>query len=133
VIFDSRHVATSIDRPARAVYAFVADPTNLPSWAHGLANTDVELVDGTWTVESPMGTVTVRFTPPNDLGVADHEVTLPSGEVVTNPLRVVPNADGCDVVFTVHRRDGMSDAELAADVAAVTEDLATLRTLLEDG
>jgi hypothetical protein len=132
VIFDSRHIATSIDRPARAVYAFIADPTNLPSWAHGLANADVELVDGTWTVESPMGTVTVRFTPPNDLGVADHDVTLPSGEVVTNPLRVVPNADGCDVVFTVHRRDGMSDAELDADVAAVTEDLATLRSLLED-
>ena len=33
-------------------------------------------------------------------GVLDHEVTLPSGVTVLNPLRVVPDGDGCEVVFT---------------------------------
>ena len=64
-------------------------------------------------------------------GLADHDVTLPSGEVVTNPLRVVPNGSGCDVIFTVHRRVGMSPAEFAADIEAVSADLATLRARLE--
>ncbi len=69
--------------------------------------------------------------PRNDLGVLDHDVTLPSGETVTNPMRVIANEDGCDVMFTVRRRPGMDDAELASDVGAVTKDLATLRSLLE--
>ena len=58
-------------------------------------------------------------------------MTLPSGETVTNPMRVIPNEQGCDVVFTIHRRPGMDDAEFAADAEAVTKDLATLRSLLE--
>ena len=61
------------------VYGYIADPTNLPGWAHGLAEADVELVDGTWTIASPMGTVTVAFAPANELGVVDHDVTLPTG------------------------------------------------------
>jgi hypothetical protein len=128
---DSVHVATSIERPAAEVYAFVADPANLPAWAHGLAEAEIERIDDTWTIQSPMGTVTVSFAPANAFGVVDHDVTLPSGEVVANPLRVIPNAAGCDVLFTVRRRPAMSAAEFEADVAAVTADLATLRTRME--
>ena len=131
MILESTHVATSIERPAQDVYAFVSDPPNLPSWAAGLAQQHVEQVDGEWIVESPMGRVTVAFAPPNEFGVADHDVTLPSGEVVTNPLRVLANGDGCDVIFTVRRRPGVSAGEFAADVEAVTTDLATLRRLME--
>ncbi|MGH3505202.1 MAG: hypothetical protein ACRDQA_30565, partial [Nocardioidaceae bacterium] len=41
------------------------------------------------------------FAEPNDFGALDHVVTLPSGESVYNPLRVIPEGDGCEVVFTV--------------------------------
>ena len=78
-----------------------------------------------------MGRVVVAFAPPNDFGVVDHDVTLPDGETVRNPMRVIPNGDGCDVVFTVRRRPGMSDTDFAADVGAVAADLAALRTLME--
>ena len=131
MLFDSSHVATTIDRSAEDVYSFVSDPRNLPAWAAGLAEQEVERVDDEWVVVSPMGRVKVAFARANAFGVADHDVTLPSGEVVTNPLRVVPNGSGCDVIFTVHRRMGMSPAEFAADIAAVTADLATLRALME--
>ena len=131
MIAESTHVSVAIDRPAAAVYEFVADPRNLPAWAAGLAHREVEHVDGVWVVDSPMGRVTVAFAPANPFGVADHDVTLPTGEVVSNPLRVIPNGDGCDVVFTVRRRDGMSPDEFAADVDAVTADLATLRDLMQ--
>ena len=131
MILESTHVATAIDRPAQEVYAFVSDPLNLPAWAAGLAQQHVAQVDGEWIVESPMGRVKVAFAPPNEFGVADHDVTLPSGEVVTNPLRVLANGDGCDVIFTVRRRPEVSAGDFAADVEAVTTDLATLRQLME--
>jgi Polyketide cyclase / dehydrase and lipid transport len=131
MLLETSHVATSIERSAEEVYSFVSDPRNLPAWAAGLAEQAVERVDGRWVVESPMGRVTVAFAPANPFGVADHDVTLPSGEVVVNPLRVIPNADGCDVVFTVHRRVGTTAAAFDADISAVTADLATLRVLME--
>ena len=131
MVFESAHISTSIDRSAEDVYAFASDPRNLSRWAAGLARADGELVDGVWVVESPMGRVTVDFTPSNPFGVLDHAVTLPSGETVSNPMRVMPNADGCDVVFTVHRRAGVSATEFAADQHAVAADLATLRDLMQ--
>jgi hypothetical protein len=50
---------------------------------------------------------------------------------VTNPLRVIANGDGCDVVFSVRRQPGMSDADFAADADAIRRDLAVLRSVLE--
>ena len=128
---ESVHVTTTINRPATEVYEYAADPTNLSNWAAGLAHQPVEHIDGQWVADSPLGRVVVAFVAPNDLGVVDHDVTLPSGETVTNPMRVIANENGCDVMFTVRRRPGMDDAELASDVEAVTKDLATLRSLLD--
>ena len=79
----------------------------------------------------PWAACTVRFAPPNPYGILDHDVTLPSGETVNNPVRVIPNGDGCDVIFTVHRRDGVTAEAFAADTDAVAADLATLRDLLQ--
>lgn len=127
----SRHLAVSIDRPASEVYAFASDPANLPLWAAGLAGATVEREDDHWVTESPMGRVELRFAPRNDLGVLDHDVRLPSGEVVSNPLRVIPDGDVCEVVFTLRRRPGMTEEELATDAAAVERDLATLKSVVE--
>jgi hypothetical protein len=131
MVHESVHVSTTIDRPAADVYDYAANPLNLSTWAAGLAHQDVQLVDGQWVVDSPMGRVVVAFAPANDFGILDHEVTLPVGETVQNPMRVIPNSDGCDVVFTVRRRPGMSETDFAGDVNAVTADLAALRTLME--
>ena len=133
MVNESVHVSTMIDRAAGDVYAYAADPANLSSWAAGLARQPGQLVDGAWVVNSPMGRVVVTFASPNELGVLDHHVTLPSGETVYNPMRVIPNGDGCEVLFTVRRRAGMTADDLAGDVAAVTADLATLRRLMEAG
>jgi|SRR5829696_4062651 len=131
MVYESVHVSTAIDRPADDVYDYVTAPLNLPSWAAGLADQPVQHVDGRWVVDSPLGRVVVAFVGRNELGVADHDVTLPSGETVRNPMRVVPNGDGCDVVFSVRRRPGMTDAELTADIDAVSRDLAALRAVME--
>jgi hypothetical protein len=130
----SRHISTHIDRPAAAVYAYASNPSNWPDWAHGLGSS-MDEVDGQWIAESAAlgGRVVVAFAQKNEFGVLDHDVTLPSGEVIHNPVRVIGDGDGCEVVFTLRRRPGMSDEDFARDAAAVSADLATLRRLTERG
>ena len=126
----TRHLSVVIDRPAAEVYDYARDYRNLPAWAAGLAS-GVRLVAGRWLADSPLGEVEIRFVPVNDLGVLDHDVVLPSGETVTNPLRVLADGAGSEVVFSLRRRPGMSDEDLEADAAAVRADLERLRSLLE--
>jgi hypothetical protein len=128
--FPARQVGVSIARPAGDVYAFAADPANLPRWARGLAGA-IRRAGDAWVADSPMGVVKVRFAAANALGVLDHDVTLPSGEVVHNPMRVVPNGRGCELTFTLFRRPGASVQEFRADAATVEGDLRTLKGLLE--
>ena len=129
--FRSEHVSVRIDRPLAEVYGFAADPLNLPKWAAGLAGSRVEHDGEQWYTESPMGRVSFTFAPPNDFGVLDHLVTLPSGETVYNPLRIIGDGAGCEVVFTLRRRPRVGDDEFEADVRAVTADLVALKALLE--
>jgi uncharacterized protein YndB with AHSA1/START domain len=127
----SRHITTWIARPAGEVYAFAVEPQNLPQWAGGLAGAEVTWDGSSWSTQSPMGAVTFVFAPRNELGVLDHEVRLPSGDVVHNPLRVLPYGDACEVVFTLRQLPGMSEEEYERDAAMVTADLARLKSLLE--
>ena len=126
----SRHLSTHIDRPAQDVYAYASNPANVPEWAAGLGGS-IEQVDGDWVAESPMGRVVVTFAESNEYGVLDHDVTLPSGETVYNPMRVIPDGDGSEVVFTIRRRPDMTDDDFDRDASAVQADLLTLRNLLE--
>jgi hypothetical protein len=127
---ESRHVSVHIDRPVSAVYAFASDPANLPRWAPGLGSSVVE-VDGAWFVETAEGRVRLTFAPDNEYGVLDHEVLTPSGETVYVPLRAIADGDGCEVVFTLRRSLGMTDAEFERDAALVSGDLALLKKVLE--
>lgn len=131
MVHESVHVSIAIERPADEVYAFVSDPANLSVWAAGLAASPLTQIDGEWVADSPLGRVVVSFVGRNDLGVADHDVTLPSGDTVTNPMRIFANGDGCDVVFSVRRLVGMSEAEFEVDVDTVGRDLAMLRSVME--
>ena len=128
---ESVHVGMSIARSADEVYAYITDPSNLSTWAAGVAQSPLRQEDDQWVADSPFARVVVSFVGPNELGVADHDVTMPSGETVTNPMRVVTNGDGCDVVFSVRRRPEMTDADFAADIDAVSGDLAALRYVME--
>ncbi|MBF4634798.1 SRPBCC family protein [Agreia pratensis] len=127
----SRHVSRVISASPQSVYEFAANPDNLPSWASGLAQSDVTREGDTLWVESPMGRVSVRFVEPNEFGILDHDVTLPSGVSVTNPVRVMSHPDGAEIVFTV-RQLGMTDDDFDRDARTVGHDLDRLRRLVED-
>jgi hypothetical protein len=78
-----------------------------------------------------MGRVGFAFAERNAFGVLDHEVTLPSGDVIYNPTRVIPDGDGCEAVFTLRRLPRMSDEEFERDAQAVAGDLARLQHIVE--
>jgi Polyketide cyclase / dehydrase and lipid transport len=126
----SRHISEWIDRPAADVYEYASDPSNIPRWAPGLG-TSVANVDGKWFVETPSGRVGVAFVERNDYGVLDHEVMLPSGEVIYNPMRVVRSGEGSEVTFTLRRLPNMSDEDFERDAGLVQADLTRLKDLLE--
>ena len=129
----ARIIHRTIRRDWRAVYDFAAKPENMPQWASGLASGLTR--DGAdWIADGgPIGNVRVRFAAPNDFGVIDHTVTLPDGPVVENALRVVPNGDGAEVMFTLLRQPGMSAEQFAGDAGWVAKDLATLKSIMESG
>lgn len=130
----ARTLRIGIAAPADAVYACIADPRRLPEWAAGLGTAPSPLPDGAWRLETPAGPMRVTFAPPNPFGVADHRVAPLDGDgpVVDVPLRVVPNGpDGSEVLFTLFRQPGMSEAQFSADAALVEADLGRLRRLLE--
>ena len=117
----SRHISIWVEAAPEVVYAFASDQRELNRWAAGLADPALSDAD-------------VQFTPVNTLGVLDHQVTLPSGESMYNPMRVIPSGSDeqrCEVVFTLRRRPGVTDEEFEADAAAVEADLRTLRDLIE--
>jgi hypothetical protein len=129
---ESRHVSAHIDRPFPEVYEYAANPAHLPEWAPGLLTSIEQRADGRWVAESPMGRVILDYAPRNDFGVLDHDVTVASGETFHNPMRLLPDGDGCELVFTVRRHAGMSDEDFERDANAVLADLVALKKIVED-
>lgn len=127
----SRHISIAIDCAPGIAYARIRDARQLPTWARGLAGAITEQPDGSWLADAPMGQVIVRFADDNAFGIVDHDVTLPSGQTVHNAMRVLPNGDGCEVVFSLFQLPGVDAAAFAADADAVARDLAALKALLE--
>lgn len=129
--FEARHISQSIAAGPGVVAEFAGDPLNLPQWAAGLS-AGIRGESGSWITDSPMGTVEVRFTGDIDLGILDHDVIFPDGTRVHNPLRVLGNDEGSEVVFTLYRMPGVTVAEFEKDAALIHDDLLRLKELLED-
>jgi hypothetical protein len=88
-------------------------------------------VNDDWIAEAPMGRVKVAFAEKNELGVLDHDVTLESGARFYNPMRVFPNNDGSELVFTLYRQPNIADQKFAEDTELIEKDLKRLKALLE--
>jgi hypothetical protein len=127
----ARIVHAAIERPWRDVYAFASKPENMQQWAAGLAS-GLTSEGEDWIGDGgPIGKIRVRFAPPNDFGVIDHAVTLENGARFENALRIVPNGDGAEVMFTLLRAPDTDDEAFERDAAAIAKDLQTLKALVE--
>lgn len=126
-----QHLSIYIACAPSQVYEFASNPENLPRWAAGLATAELTREGQAWIAEAPFGRAKIQFAERNSFGVMDHDVELDSGLVVHNPMRVVPNGEGSEFIFTLLRQAGMSSAVFAEDKRAVERDLAMLKQLLE--
>jgi len=128
---ESRTLTVRIERAPTEVAAFVAEPANLPRWASGLGDT-LERIGGRWIVRTPQGPMTLRFAAQNALGVLDHDLTpVDGGDPIHVSMRVIPNGGGSEVLFTLVRAPGMTDAQFEQDAACVRRDLDTLRHVMD--
>jgi hypothetical protein len=125
-------ISVTIERPADEVYEFVRDATTFPQYTT-LFKAVRPAGPDEWIADTDQGEMPLRFAPQNSFRVLDHHVQLRPDVEVLNHMRVLPNADGAEVLFTVFQRPGMSDAEFAEDWQAVQTDLQKLKSVLEKG
>jgi hypothetical protein len=120
-MMQSRTITCSINRSSLEVYRFASNPENLPHWLRSFC-LSVTKSDACWQMETPTGWMEIRFVPANEFGVLDHVVTLPDGQSILNPMRVVANGEGSEVMFTLFQLPGMSDENFAKGAAIVEAD-----------
>lgn len=126
----AKTVSVSIAAAPTTVYEYAADPEHLPEWAPAFCRS-VEYSDEGWIVRSPDGPVGIEFAAENPYGVLDHTVTPGSGGSVYIPMRVIPNGSGSEVLLTMFQPPDMDDQRFADDAAMVTNDLLTLKLVIE--
>ncbi len=123
-------LAVSIACAPQALAAFVADPRNLPKWAGGFCKSVRQAGDG-WLVDTGEGEVGLKFSGPTEHGILDHIVTLGPELQVFVPMRVVPNDEGSEVLFTLFRLPAMTEQRLSQDIQLVESDLQRLKQVME--
>ncbi|WP_173918143.1 SRPBCC family protein [Halobacillus sp. Marseille-Q1614] len=129
-MYESKTVSVSINRPMEEVYRFVHEPMNLAAWAKSFCLA-VAKKDGDWIVETEDGWAKVQFVEKNSYGVLDHYVTMGSGGEILNPMRVVPNGLGCEVMFTLFQLPEVSEEDFLLDAVLVSKDLQLLKETME--
>jgi hypothetical protein len=130
MIHPARTLSLSVDAPFQRAYDYISDPANLPKWAPGFF-LSLRLVEGKWVAETTIGPIGFRFAERNPFGVLDHYVTVESGPETANPMRLIPNGTGCELLFTLFRTPEMPEAQFQEDAETVLNDLRTLKTILE--
>ncbi len=124
-----KHISISINKSADEVYRYASDPENFPEWVAFIKS--VTKQNDLWIGKSDIGDLKIKWTPPNDFRIIDHQVTLTNGEIVNNPMRVVPNNEGCEFIFTLFWLPNRTEKEFNEDAKAVTADLQKLKEILE--
>jgi hypothetical protein len=128
----SHTISLFIDYPYQATYRFLADPRNYGEWAAVDRRTYRPLDNGDWEGMTGIGGMRhFRFTPANAFGVLDHAVFVPGETPLWTPMRVTPNEEGTDLVYTFYQRPGMSDEVFASAIEWITTDFLALKALLE--
>lgn len=126
----SRTISLTIPRNWMDLYETIWKPEFFPRWASGLSHSTLTQEGNDWKASGPEGTVKIRFTAHNHLGVMDHYVDTGFGNEVYVPMRIIANQEGADVAITVFRQPLMSDEKFEHDIEWVQRDLQTLHRLM---
>lgn len=129
--FDVQSVG--INRPALAVFRFIADPSNLPRWTHAFKQADATSAE----LMTPNGAVPIRLTTIADdrSGNIDWKMSFPDGTVGTAFSRVTPDGDHRSVYSFVLMAPPVPlealEGALAEQMKTLVKELNSLKVLLE--
>lgn len=125
-----KNISISINSPKDSIYEFASNVANFPKWIAFVKTTSQQSEDR-WFAETDLGQIEIAMTPKNMLGILDHSVKTQDGTVVQNALRVIANDKGSEVIFTLFRMPGKTEANFEKDANAVQGDLETLKRVME--
>lgn len=128
--FQTTNISISIDNSKEKVYEFASNPENFPKWLAFVKSVSKKS-NTFWNAESDLGNIEIELTPENEFGIIDHKVKLPDGTQVYNPLRVIDNGKGSEIIFTLYKMPDKTDEEFNADANLVKADLKVLKDILE--
>ncbi|MDO9587732.1 MAG: hypothetical protein Q7J13_07335 [Brevundimonas sp.] len=122
-----------ISKPAGAVFAFVAEPSNLPKWTHAFKSADSRSAD----LMTPSGAVPISLqtVTHEGHGTIDWKMTFPDGTAGAAYSRVTP--DGVDravysfVLMAPPVPLEMLEGALSAQIGVLANELSALKGLLE--
>lgn len=123
-------LSVTIHCPVGKVFAFVADPANLPLWSRSFC-LSIRQEQGQWLAETPQGPIRIRIATHRQLGIADQFLNPAPGVEFMIPTRVVPNGEGAEFIFTLFQPDHLSPEEYQQEVALVRQELELLKQILE--
>ncbi|ARU28173.1 SRPBCC family protein [Cellvibrio sp. PSBB006] len=127
-----KHISIYINRSPHETYEYASNPEYLSNWASGLAQADIVRDGDEWVAKAPFGEARISFAEPNSFGVMDHDVKMESGVTVHNAMRVIPNGNGSEFLFSLFLRPGMSEEEFENDARHIKRDLEKLKEILEN-
>ncbi len=122
-------LALGINCSASEIYKFVSNPLNLPKWATTFAKS-IHKANGKWILQTDQGPVKIKMSEKNKFGVLDHFITSASGEKIYVPMRVISNASGSEITFTLFQRRAMTEAQFFQDLKLVKQDLENLKKIM---
>jgi hypothetical protein len=114
-----------------AVFALVADPAKLPSWAIGFAK-GVRREGGAWLVRTTGGReMPIRVDADPSRGTVDYYMGVEPGVEVPAASRVVPNGAGAEYTFTMFQPPGLPDDAFQAQIDELARELTVLKARVE--
>ncbi len=121
----------TVERHPQEVFAFVAEPTNLPVWAKGFARA-IQRDGDAWRVTTPHGEeVGIRYVADPACGIVDFHISAAPGVEFITASRVVPNGAGAEYIFTQFQPPAMPDAVFEGQVRTLAQELVILKHTLE--
>lgn len=124
---NTRTVTTTLEAPARAVFAYLAEIENLPRWATEFAR-ELKLEDGKAKVVNGLGEFHFRIAADPDTGVIDMLAGPTEDELALFPTRVVPlPGDRCAYTFTMFQAPGMPDELFESQYQSLLREFENIR------
>ena len=121
----------TVERHPQGVFAFVAEPANLPVWAKGFARA-IQRDGDAWRVTTPHGEeVGIRYVADPACGIVDFHISPAPGVEFVAASRVVPNGRGAYYICTQFQPSTMPHAVFESHVRTLPQGLVILNHTLQ--